>query len=116
MALPVIVPGVRRVSAARVDRRRTIRYGSIAGQQSSAPAFRLRYRLGRRFVVAASAERECVQRLFHGLVPAEVIEAYDRLLAQDGCAKDQADVVVGDSGLVAASRSGSPRGMGRSEG
>jgi len=53
-------------------------------------------------VVAASAERECVQKLFHGLVPAEVIEAYDRLLAQDGCAKDQADTVVGDSGQVAA--------------
>ncbi len=53
-------------------------------------------------MVAASAERECVQKLFHGLVPTEVIEAYDRLLAQDGCAKDQVGAVVGDSGLVAA--------------
>jgi len=40
--------------------------------------------------------------LFDGLVPAEVINAYDRLLARDGCAKDQADAVVGDAGLVRA--------------
>ena len=29
-----------------------------------------------------------MQGLFGGLVPAEVIAAYDRLLASDGCAKD----------------------------
>ena len=32
-----------------------------------------------------------VRSLFDGLVPAEVIEAYDRLLATDGCAKEQAE-------------------------
>jgi DNA-binding CsgD family transcriptional regulator len=40
--------------------------------------------------------------LFEGLVPVEVIEAYDRLLARDGCAKDQAGEFVGDTGLVQA--------------
>jgi DNA-binding CsgD family transcriptional regulator len=35
-------------------------------------------------------------------VPTEVIEAYDRLLARDGCAKDQAGSLVGDPGLVDA--------------
>jgi DNA-binding CsgD family transcriptional regulator len=40
--------------------------------------------------------------LFEGLVPAEVIDAYDRLLARDGCAKDQAAELVGDAGLVRA--------------
>jgi DNA-binding CsgD family transcriptional regulator len=40
--------------------------------------------------------------LFEGLVPAEVIEAYDRLLARDGCAKDQAGELVGGAGLVRA--------------
>ena len=33
-------------------------------------------------------------------MPAEVIEAYDRLLASNGCAKDQAEALVGDAGLV----------------
>jgi DNA-binding CsgD family transcriptional regulator len=36
------------------------------------------------------------------LVPVEVIDAYDRLLASDGCAKDQAGTLVGDASLVAA--------------
>jgi DNA-binding CsgD family transcriptional regulator len=36
-----------------------------------------------------------IRELFDGLLPPEVIEAYDRLLAQDGCAKDQADSLVG---------------------
>jgi DNA-binding CsgD family transcriptional regulator len=40
--------------------------------------------------------------LFEGLVPAEVIDAYERLLASNGCAKDQAEALVGDAGLVAA--------------
>ena len=35
-------------------------------------------------------------------MPAEVIEAYDRLLARDGCAKDQAGDLVGGAGLVRA--------------
>jgi DNA-binding CsgD family transcriptional regulator len=46
--------------------------------------------------------------LFDGLVPAEVIEAYDRLLATGGCAKDQAEAVVGDAELV---RTLTERGM-----
>src|SRR5216683_8301625 len=53
-------------------------------------------------VVAAGAIRSGIQGLFKGLLPPEVIEAYDRLLAQDGCAKDQAEELVGDAGLVAA--------------
>jgi DNA-binding CsgD family transcriptional regulator len=40
--------------------------------------------------------------LFDGLVPAEVIEAYDRLLASDGCAKDQAEALIGDAELIRA--------------
>ncbi len=44
--------------------------------------------------------RRKLQDLFEGLLPAEVIDAYDRLLAQDGCAKDQAEALVGDAGLV----------------
>jgi DNA-binding CsgD family transcriptional regulator len=43
-----------------------------------------------------------IEGLFDGLVPTEVIEAYDRLLATGGCAKDQAESVVGDAELVAA--------------
>jgi len=35
-------------------------------------------------------------------VPAEVIAAYDWLLAHDGCAKDQVEALVGDAGLVQA--------------
>jgi hypothetical protein len=53
-------------------------------------------------VVAAGTVRPGIQSLFEGLVPAEVIKAYDRLLAQDGCAKDQAEAMVGDAGLVEA--------------
>ena len=53
-------------------------------------------------MVAAVAVREGIQGLFDGLVPAEVIEAYDRLLATDGCAKDQAEAVVGHPDLVRA--------------
>jgi DNA-binding CsgD family transcriptional regulator len=43
-----------------------------------------------------------IRHLFDGLVPAEVIDAYDRLLSSNGCAKEQAEVLVGDAGLVAA--------------
>jgi DNA-binding NarL/FixJ family response regulator len=49
-------------------------------------------------MVAEAAARD-IRGLFDGLLPPEVIEAYDRLLAQDGCAKDQADSLVG-AGLV----------------
>lgn len=53
-------------------------------------------------MVTAEAARGGIRELFDGLVPAEVIEAYDRLLASNGCAKDQAAALVGDAGLVAA--------------
>ncbi len=43
-----------------------------------------------------------IGRLFDGLVPAEVIDAYDRLLASGGCAKDRAEALAGDAGLVRA--------------
>ena len=45
-------------------------------------------------MVAETAARD-IRGLFDGLLPAEVIDAYDRLLAQDGCAKEQADSLVG---------------------
>jgi DNA-binding NarL/FixJ family response regulator len=52
--------------------------------------------------VTGSASHAEIRDLFEGLVPAEVIDAYDRLLGSDGCAKDQASALVGDSGLVQA--------------
>lgn len=52
-------------------------------------------------MVAAGAAAG-IEGLFDGLVPAEVIEAYDRLLATGGCAKDQAESVLGDAQLVRA--------------
>jgi DNA-binding CsgD family transcriptional regulator len=52
-------------------------------------------------VVADTAVRGEMRGLFEGLVPAEVIDAYERLLASNGCAKDQAEALVGDAGLVA---------------
>jgi len=58
--------------------------------------------LGCWLVVAAGSARDGIRDLFEGLVPAEVIEAYDRLLARDGCAKDQAEELVGSTGLVRA--------------
>lgn len=42
-------------------------------------------------MVAAGAVRDEIRGLFEGLVPAEVIDAYGRLLASDGCAKEQAE-------------------------
>ena len=62
----------------------------------------LGYWLGCWLVVAAGPVRGGIRDLFEGLVPAEVIEAYDRLLARDGCAKDQAGELLGDAGLVQA--------------
>jgi hypothetical protein len=53
-------------------------------------------------VVADAAARADIRDLFEGLVPVEVIDAYDRLLASDGCAKDQAEALVGDADVVAA--------------
>ncbi len=52
--------------------------------------------------VAAGTVRDSIGGLFEGLVPADVIAAYDWLLARDGCAKDQAEALVGDAGLVEA--------------
>ncbi len=52
-------------------------------------------------MVAQAPVRGGIRGLFEGLVPAEVIEAYDRLLASNGCAKEQAEALVGDAGLVA---------------
>src|SRR5262245_11898152 len=43
-----------------------------------------------------------VRELFEGLVPGEVIEAYDRLLARGGCAKEEAEAVVGGAAVVLA--------------
>ncbi len=51
-------------------------------------------------MVAAAAGG--VRELFAGLVAPEVIEAYDRLLATGGCAKDEAETVVGSPDLVRA--------------
>ncbi len=45
-------------------------------------------------MVAETYSRD-IRGLFDGLLPPEVIEAYDRLLAQDGCAKDMADSFMG---------------------
>jgi DNA-binding NarL/FixJ family response regulator len=52
-------------------------------------------------VIADTATGD-IRELFEGLVSAEVIDAYERLLASNGCAKDEAEVLVGDTGLVAA--------------
>jgi DNA-binding CsgD family transcriptional regulator len=51
--------------------------------------------------VVAGIEAGDVRELFEGLVPAEVAEAYDQLLATGGCPKDQAEELVGASELVA---------------
>jgi DNA-binding CsgD family transcriptional regulator len=53
-------------------------------------------------MVAAGPVVGGVEGLFDELVPSEVIEAYDRLLATGGCAKDLAESVVGDEDLVRA--------------
>ncbi len=52
-------------------------------------------------MTAEAPARGAIRGLFEGLVPAEVIEAYDRLLASNGCAEEQAQTLVGDAGLVA---------------
>jgi DNA-binding CsgD family transcriptional regulator len=53
-------------------------------------------------VVAEPAVRGDIRRLFEGLVPTEIIDAYDQLLARDGCAKDEAEALVGGAELVEA--------------
>ena len=53
-------------------------------------------------MVAEAAIRGSVRSLFEGLLPLEIIDAYDQLLASNGCAKDQAEALVGDTGLVEA--------------
>ncbi|HEY5989923.1 MAG TPA: hypothetical protein VIV12_26595 [Streptosporangiaceae bacterium] len=53
-------------------------------------------------MVADTAVRGSIRGLFEGLVPVEVIDAYDRLLASNGCAKDQADALVVGADVVAA--------------
>ena len=53
-------------------------------------------------MVATGGVEEGTRGLFEGLVPTEVIEAYDRLLATGGCAKDEAEAVLGDAELARA--------------
>jgi DNA-binding CsgD family transcriptional regulator len=59
------------------------------------------HRLGCLLLVADATIHGDIHHLFDGLVPVEVVDAYDRLLASNGCAKEQAEALVGDAGLVA---------------
>src|SRR6266700_3808941 len=43
-----------------------------------------------------------VRRLFDGLIPPELITAYDHLLATGGCAKDNAPAELGGPAIVQA--------------
>ena len=52
--------------------------------------------------MVAATMADGIEGLFDGLVPAEVIEAYDRLLATGGCAKEHAESAVGGAELVRA--------------
>jgi DNA-binding CsgD family transcriptional regulator len=52
-------------------------------------------------VVTAVAPTPSIQCLFDGLAPPEVIEAYDRLLARNGCAESDAETMLG-AALVGA--------------
>jgi DNA-binding CsgD family transcriptional regulator len=52
-------------------------------------------------VVAGITASPGVRELFEGLVPAEVIGAYERLLASDGCARQEAEAMLGAGQLVA---------------
>lgn len=45
--------------------------------------------------MVAAPPHNGMRELFEGLVPADVIDAYERLLATDGCAADEAATVVG---------------------
>ncbi len=53
-------------------------------------------------MVADAAVRADIRDLFEGLVPVEVIDAYDRLLASDGCANEQAEALAGDASVMSA--------------
>jgi hypothetical protein len=53
-------------------------------------------------MVTDTAVRGGIRGLFEGLVPGEVIDAYEQLLSHNGCAKDQAEALVGGPGLVKA--------------
>ena len=44
-------------------------------------------------MVVTEGGRDRMRALFEGLLPADVLAAYDRLLARDGCAKDEADAL-----------------------
>jgi len=53
-------------------------------------------------VVVTKNEHDRIRALFEGLVPADLLDAYDRLLASNGCAKDEAATFIGDPELVRA--------------
>jgi DNA-binding CsgD family transcriptional regulator len=53
-------------------------------------------------VVVTEGGRDRMRALFEGLLPEDVLAAYDRLLARDGCPKDEADGFVGGHRLVQA--------------
>jgi DNA-binding CsgD family transcriptional regulator len=52
--------------------------------------------------VVTPAERDTIRTLFDGLVPADLLAAYERLLATDGCPQDEAETFVGSQQLVEA--------------
>ena len=53
-------------------------------------------------MVVTEGVRDRMRALFEGLLPEDVLAAYDRLLARDGCPKDEADGFVGGHRLVQA--------------
>jgi DNA-binding CsgD family transcriptional regulator len=60
----------------------------------------VRASLGGRVVVADLAVPGSMEHLFRGLVEQQVIDAYERLRASNGCRKDQAAAFLGDPALV----------------
>ena len=57
-------------------------------------------------MVTGTATRPGIRGLFDGLVPTEVIEAYEHLLATDGCAKSEAESLLGASLMAELTRYG----------
>jgi DNA-binding CsgD family transcriptional regulator len=53
-------------------------------------------------VVVTQSERGRIHALFDGLVPADLLAAYERLLDRSGCPKDEADTFTGNPQLVQA--------------
>jgi hypothetical protein len=53
-------------------------------------------------VVLTQGERARIHALFDGLVPADLLAAYERLLDRDGCPKEEADTITGGRRLVQA--------------